>query len=214
MNLFHKALLDRHADLLEPLQPHPLMSQIAEGTFSAERFHHWLCQDYLGVRAFERFLIHLSTRARSKYQRPILEAALNVSGDIEAFEHMAKERNLDLSANQLGFAHHAFTQFLLATVHARTFEESLCVCYASDHAYLESWCRANAAKARPGPWQGFIDQRTSDDFHRWVERLARYVDEVAQDAAQNRLEAMAEAFRMTLYHQTYCWDAALKGEGW
>lgn len=214
MTEFHQVLLDRYADLLDRFRPHRFMTEVAAGTFPADRFERWACQDYLFIRQLERFLNHLAVRSPREFRRTFFETALNLGGHIETFEKIAEQSSIDLTEARPSFAGHAYAHFLLATVHVRSFAEATAACYATQHAYYEGWSAAKRDQTKPSPWQGFIEQRTSPEFGAWVERLGGFIDAVAVEADEDRLERMSETFRQTLHYQLECWETVIEGRSW
>lgn len=214
MGGFHGALIDQHASLLEKCRPHPFMAAVADGTIPEERFLRWLCQEQYWIREFEGFLSQLAVRSPRSCRRALVETVVNAGGFREALERIADERGIDLSACRPDFPTHAYVQFLLATVHVRSFEKALSACFAAHYAYLESWSHAVRNQTKVSPWQDFIDLRTTDSFKSWTRQLGRFIDSAAEDASERTQSGMMQFFGMSLHYYIRCWDAALDGTDW
>jgi thiaminase/transcriptional activator TenA len=214
MHRFHEALIDNYAALLERIRLHPFIAEVVDGSLPVDRFRDWVCQEYRWLLVLDRFLVHLASRAPGELERGIYETVVNMGGHLAECEHNAHEHDINLAARRLGYAGHAYTQFLLAAVHVQTFEEALTISYATHYAYFDAWSGAKSAHGNTGPWKNFVDQRSVDELGAWVERQASYVDQCAADAPPETQKLMAEAFRQTLHYQIRYWDAALEGEDW
>jgi thiaminase len=193
---------------------HPFLRQTADGTLPAGRFETWLRQDYLFVREDIGFIGCLVARAPVYLRRMLGEFIPALHQEMDLFESMAKELDVNLEGIEAAPVCHAYNMFLLATVHTRSFAESFTVLYGSEKAYGDSWAQVKKLQARQSPYQRFIDHWSSDAFAAWVNQLAQALDGLASGCGADELKRMEDLLRLTARYEYLFWDLALTGAGW
>jgi thiaminase/transcriptional activator TenA len=214
MSPFHETLLRDNAELLGRARTHPLMIQIANGTLPEDRFLAWVSQNYVWVRDFERFLANLSSRAPRVLGKAFCEALLNLHGEIELYEEICARTPADVKSARHSYHSSASSNLLLATVLVRSFEEALTACYAYQTAFREAWVHAQQQQKQQGPWQDFVSLFAAKGFSLWVERLAGFVDVIAEQTSEAQRNLMSEIFPMGIHYNLRYWDGVLQGSEW
>jgi len=208
MSAFHEILTAENADLLEQARNHPFKTRIASGAISDERLNEWIQQEYLLVRDYEQFVSSLAARAPGRIRSSIFESVINFHGEIELFEQFAAHKGVDLSRAEVNLARHSLGNFLLATVHFRTFPETIAACYGTNLAHTEALSTMTRSHPNPSPWwEGFIEVRNQDSFVQFVDKLAKFTDAAAEESSDEKRQEMSQSFRLAIRYMLAYWDS-------
>ena len=179
-----------HADFL---------SAIGDGDLPREAFERWLVQDYLfaqGLTTFEAITVAKTPRPAQK----ILIAGLAaMDAEMDWFEEMARNRNLDLSAVPHPTCRR-YVDFLVASAYSLPFEVLLAILYSVEVSYLCAWGELNPI----GPYAEFIQRWSNPQFVEYVRQLLQLCD-------GNPHEDQQQYFNEVLRHERDFWRMTWEG---
>lgn len=211
---FHVQLWTQVEALWQEMLAHPFLAQTAKGTVPRETFARWMQQDFLYAREAIPFLAVLLSKAPISYRKNLSESIAALHQELELFERMAGHHKVSFQDIRMSTTCHAYSQFMLATAHSRSFEEGFAVLYGAEKAYLDSWTWVKTHVQGRNPWQEFIDHWSSGSFRSYVGWLEGTLDELAGKASTPKRQAMAELFQWTAHYEYLFWEMAAKGEAW
>jgi thiaminase/transcriptional activator TenA len=215
----------------EAQHAHPFVQGIADGTLDAERFRHFVRQDYVYLIEYARLLSLACARApRLAWMRRFSELAGSVLGR-EMDVHRELAATWGIGAEELEYERatpttRAYTEFLLKTAALGDFAELVAALLPCMWGYAEIG-RALAPRARGGeggagheggaarehPYRVWIELYASPEFAAqagWCRALA---DELAAGLDETGRARMLEAFLQSSRHELAFWDMAWRLEG-
>jgi thiaminase/transcriptional activator TenA len=211
---FSEHLLQVTSSQWSAMLAHPFLQQMVDGTLPPQRFETWLRQDYIFVREDVGVIGCMLARAPVALRRLLGDFIPALHGELDLFESMANELGVSLAQVEPAPICHAYTMFLLATAHTRSFAESFAVLYGAEKAYGDSWRQVKTKQTQPSRYQRFIDRWGSDAFAAWVAELAQALDHLAEGCGAEERLRMEQLFRLTVRYEYLFWDMALTGSEW
>lgn len=215
MDSFSDQLRSEVSPIWEGIFSHPFLTGIKEGTLPEERFRYYLAQDYLYLEGFARTvamalakapdsqtLEELSHRVLTPVERPLHHQLLSAAGvsleDIQRVgrsptntayvNHMLKTASLHgLGPTAASLLPCPWTYHLL--------KENV---GASEHPLYSQWTAfyiAGYLENSVNAWRGFVDR-------------------AAQQASEQELDAMREAFVTSSRYEYLFWEMAYQQEQW
>jgi thiaminase/transcriptional activator TenA len=194
---------------------HPFVRGIADGTLDAERFRHYVRQDY-------RFLVdYARTLALAAARAPSLEAAARfaelaretLTTEMDLHRAYAAEWGIEAAAlerERPGPTTRAYTDFLLRTAALGDVAELVAALLPCMWGYSELGQRlAEAPAPSEERYARWIALYASEEFATLAAWCRDLVDELADGAGASTQEAMREAFlassRLELAFWEACW---------
>ena len=215
MDNFSHQLRNEATPIWEGIFSHPFLREIREGSLPPEKFRYYLAQDYLYLEGFARTvalalakapdsqtLEELSRRVLTPVERPLHHQLLAAAGvSLEEIQrtgrsptntayvnHMLKTASLyGLGPTAAALLPCPWTYHLLKDNVG-----------ASEHPLYSQWTAfyvAGYLENSVNAWRGFVDQ-------------------AAQQASQQELEAMREAFMTSSRYEYLFWEMAYRQEQW
>ena len=194
---------------------HPFLREIKEGTLPLEKFQYYLTQDYLYLEGFARTvaqalakapdsrkLEELSHRVLTPVERP-LHHKLMAAAEVTMEDVLRQGR----SPTNTAYVNHMLktsAQYGLGPTAAAllpcpwTYHELKDAVGASEHPLYSQWTHFYVAGFLEGSvtaWRGFVD-------------------EAAEQAGPQELEAMREAFLTSCRYEFMFWEMAYNREQW
>ena len=179
-----------HADFL---------SAIGDGDLPREAFERWLVQDYLfaqGLTTFEAITVAKTPRPA---QKVLIAGLAAMDAEMDWFEEMARNRNLDLSAVPHPTCRR-YVDFLVASAYSLPFEVLLAVLYSVEVSYLCAWGELNPI----GPYAEFIQRWSNPQFVEYVRQLLQLCDGHPHEDQQ-------QYFNEVLRHERDFWKMTWEG---
>jgi thiaminase/transcriptional activator TenA len=205
----------------EAQHAHPFVQGIGDGTLDAERFRHFVRQDYVYLIEYARLLLLAGARApRLAWMRRFAELAGSVLGR-EMDLHREFAATWGISTEELEYERatpttRAYTEFLLKTAALGDFAELVAALLPCMWGYAEVG-RALAPRARIGdrenPYGAWIAMYASPDFAAQAGWCRALTDELAAGLDETGRARMLEAFLQSSRHELAFWDMAWQLEG-
>jgi len=209
------------ADLLRTVQPqweamlaHPFLQHTAQGTLPPRRFETWLQQDYLFIRAEIGIIGSLLAQAPLELHRLVGQFIPALYSELALFEAVAKEHGISLEPLEPAPVCHAYSMFLLATAHTRSFIESFAVLFGVEKAYYEAWSQVRRRQTQPSPYQRLIDQWSGEAFATAVGEIEQALDQLGETCGEAERARMEELLRLTIRYEYLFWEMGLNGGEW
>lgn len=204
------------ADIYDAIVRHPFNTELAEGTLAREKFVFYIQQDALYLLDFSKSLAIMAGRAATS--RHILQFA-RYAEDAIVVERALLESYFNLfgieqPATTPSPACFAYTNYLLATVSTRSYEEgaaALLPCFWIYHAVGDHILRHATAG---NPYQRWIDTYAGAEFADQVNRAIDIVNECARQSTEATRRLMRHAFITSSKLEWWFWDSAYKMERW
>ena len=213
---FVDALWQEITPIYQAIIAHPFNQELTQGTLPRARFEFYMQEDALYLADFGRALAIIA--GRSGTPERMLDFVRFAEGAVVV------ERALHASYFQLfGIrepatlqppACFAYTNYLLATVATRSYEEGVAALLPCFWIYREVGTHIHRHAAPDNPYQKWIDTYAGEDFGRLVERAIAIVEETAQETTEAGRRRMREAFVTSSRLEWMFWDAAYRLEAW
>ena len=205
------------AGIWEAQHAHPFVQGIGDGTLDAERFRHFVRQDYVYLVEYARLLSLACARApRLAWMRRFAELAESTLGS-EMDMHREFATAWGISAEELEYERatpttRAYTEFLLRTAALGDLAELVAALLPCMWGYAEVG-RALAPRSRDNPYSAWIEMYSSPEFAAHAGWCRALTDELATGLDDTGRARMLEAFLQSSRHELAFWDMAWRLEG-
>jgi thiaminase/transcriptional activator TenA len=201
----------------EAQHAHPFVQGIGDGTLDAERFRHFVRQDYVYLIEYSRLLSLACARApQARVDAPVRRARRFDPGDEMDMHREFAAGVGDLRRGARVRARHRDDARLhrlpTADCGARRFRGA-CVCAAALRVGL---CRGRPGPRSPGrgqPLRAWIETYASPEFAAQAGWCRALTDELAAGLDDSGRARMLEAFLQSSRHELAFWDMAWQLEG-
>jgi thiaminase/transcriptional activator TenA len=214
MGTFHEALISENTHLLERVWNHPYAVRLASGKLTEKELLRWLSQTYLYVRSYEQVISQLVVRAPDALRLPLLSSLRNIHESMESFQEYVARTVSDLMQTRMSFACHAFSHFLLASVHAHPFEESIVACYGADYGFIHTWLNLEDHNTKRGATHDLIGLFNQQGLIAWLDDLVGFIDRAAETASPEQRRLMREMFPLPIHYLIRYWDSFATSTDW
>lgn len=211
---FVEELHSRYEEDWQKMLAHPFLTETAEGAIPDERFINWVKQDYVFVREAIPFIALMIPKAPLAHREVLSDTITGLHQELELFEKMAADHEIELEDVEPAPTNLAYINFLLTTATFDPYEAAYTALYTGEKAYLDSWMTVKRVQEKPGKWQAFIDQWTSEAFQQWVTSLRNDVNAMAESASEDLRAEMERRFVDGLRYEYQFWNMAYHGKSW
>lgn len=204
----------------EAQHEHPFVRGIGDGTLDAEKFGHWLRQDYLYLIDYARLF------AAGVLKAPDLPTMNTMAEMVHAILHMEMDLHrsyvaeFGITAEDLEHETKAptcqgYTDFLLRTATTGDFAELLAALLPCIWGYAEVGERL-AQRGMPDDerYARWIGMYAGEEFARLGEWCRKLVDRVADGLPDDARQRMEDAFVTSSRYELAFWEMAWSGEAW
>jgi thiaminase (transcriptional activator TenA) len=199
---------------------HPFVRGIGDGTLSAERFTHWLRQDYRFLIEYCRLFGLAAARAPDLATIARFADLLQATAHDEMALHRAYAAEFgiaaaDLEATPLGPTTRAYTDFLLRVAATGDFAEIAAALLPCMWGFSEVG-RTLAARGAPAEprYAQWVATYAADDFAALADWCRQLVDRLAERASPEARARMEAAFVTSSRYEYLFWDASYRLEAW
>lgn len=195
---------------------HPFNQELAAGTLARDRFKFYIQQDALYLADFGRALAVMGSRADSPARTLDFLHFAQGAVAVERALHMEYFQLFDIGKplTRQSPACFAYTNFMLATVAHRSYEEGMAALLPCFWIYREVGLHIHARATTNNPYQAWIDTYAGEDFSRSVDKAIDITEEIASAAATTSKARMEEAFILSSRLEWMFWDSAYRLESW
>lgn len=216
---FSAAAWQRNLALYQASLALPFNQELAAGTLSTERFHHYIIQDAHYLVAYGRALALAGAKADDAEGLMQFTEAAKVAVVVERQMHGGFMQQFGVTSAQfdataLSPACHHYSQFLLATAWAEPYPVVLASLLPCFWIYAEVGRDIHARAASPNPYGAWIETYAGEDFHAAVRGVIATIDRVAQGVDTRTLAAMHAAYAMSAKLEWMFWDSAYRLGAW
>jgi thiaminase/transcriptional activator TenA len=195
---------------------HPFNTELAAGTLAHEKFVFYIQQDALYLLDFGKSLAIMA--GRSTTPRRLLQfthyAEQAVAVERALHESYFRLFGIEQPRTTPSPACFAYTNYLLATVSARSYEEGAAALLPCFWIYREVGNHILQHAVAGNPYQKWIDTYASPEFAELVEHAIALVDECAQQSSETGRHLMRQAFITSSQLEWWFWDSAYRMEEW
>lgn len=197
---------------------HPFVRGIGDGTLAAEKFRHFIRQDYLFLIEYARLLSLACARAPGLESMTrfaeLAHAVLRT--EMELHRAFASEWGIDaaeLEAERMAPTTRAYTDFLLKTAALGDFAELVAALLPCMWGYSEVGRRL-AERGRPAEerYARWIEMYAGDEFAELAEWCRELTDRAAAETAGEGRERMRAAFLASSRYELAFWEMAWREE--
>ncbi|MBI4639710.1 MAG: thiaminase II [Candidatus Tectomicrobia bacterium] len=208
------------APIWEAQHQHPFVLGIGDGTLDAEKFKHWVKQDYLYLIDYARLFALAVTKApdletMTKFAK-LVHSVLNVEMNL----HRSYARQWGISAEELEKTEkaptcQAYTDFLLRTAAVGSFTELV----AALLPCMWGFCEIGLMLARQGMpseprYEEWIRMYSSPEFVDLTDWTRDLMDRCAAGLPKEELQRIEEAFLTSSRYEYAFWEMAYRQEQW
>jgi thiaminase (transcriptional activator TenA) len=221
-------MTERYTDALRALaepvwaaqRSHPFITGIADGSLDADRFAHYVRQDYLFLIDYARLLALGAARAPDldtmRRFAELAQATLATEMDLHrAYARQFGIGEAELEAEPMAPTTQAYTDFLVRTAAAGDFAElsaALLPCMWG-YAELGRWLAARGGSPEPR-YDEWIAMYAGEEFAELAEWCRGLVDRLAADLPAPARAPMARAFLTSSRYELAFWQMAWDLERW
>lgn len=213
---FTETLWQAIVPIYEAIIEHPFNKELAQGVLQREKFVFYMQQDALYLVDFGRSLALMAARANQP--ESVLQFVRFAEGAVQVeralHESYFQEFGIIEPTQVQAPACFAYTNFLLATVACRSYEEGMAALLPCFWIYREVGRHIHAHTVPGNPYQRWIDTYASPQFSEWVDRAIAITDTCGEGANSALRERMREAFVISSRLEWMFWDSAYKMEKW
>jgi thiaminase (transcriptional activator TenA) len=216
---FTGELWDAAEPVFRSILVHPFLTGLTDGTLDRAAFRFYIVEDSRYLTEFARALSVLASKAP--------EDPWIVAFDRDAIDSLESERALhesyfaelglskaELESRQPAPTTLAYTNFLLATAHARPFAETLSAMLPCYWIYAEVG-KALLKKGSPDAlYQRWIEAYGSGAYEATVDRVLGIMDEVAKDEGTAARARMTRLYVAASRYEWMFWDMGYRQEAW
>jgi thiaminase/transcriptional activator TenA len=210
--------------LAEPIwaaqHAHPFVRGIGDGTLSADRFAHWLRQDYRFLIEYCRLFGLAAARAPDLATLARFADLLQATarGEMELHRAYAREFGIaeaELEATPPGPTTRAYTDFLLRVAATGDFAELAAALLPCMWGFSEIGQRLQAAGAPAEPrYAKWVAAYADEEFAALAAWCRELVDRLAEGATAAQRSRLEEAFLTSSRYEYLFWDASYRLEQW
>lgn len=216
---FTDAVWAEAAPLRQAIIDLPFNQDLLAGTLSQPVFQHYMLQDSLYLEAYSRVLSIASAKAPSTDMMLEFSQAAQVALVVERSLHDGFFQSFGLNPALVEAAEPSptclnYTNFLLATAHNASYEETVAAILPCFWVYWEVGVHIHERAAANNPYQAWIDTYAGDEFADSVKRVIAITDRLAEGALDTTRRAMTRAFMRCTQFEWMFWDAAYRQERW
>ena len=216
---FTDAVWAEAAPLRQAIIDLPFNQDLLAGTLSQPVFQHYMLQDSLYLEAYSRVLSIASAKAPSTDMMLEFSRAAQVALVVERSLHDGFFQSFGLDPALVESAEPSptclnYTNFLLATAHNASYEETVAAILPCFWVYWEVGVHIHERAAANNPYQAWIDTYAGDEFADSVKRVIAITDRLAESASDTTRRAMTRAFMRCTQFEWMFWDAAYRQERW
>ena len=207
--------------LQKAILSHPFVTGIGDGTLDAERFKHFIRQDYLFLIEYSRVLALASARAPSLEPMGRFAQLLHETLNTEMSLHRGycarfSITEADLEATMPAPTTQAYTDFLVRTAYGGSFGELVCALLPCMWGYCEIGVTlAEQGKPADQPmYAEWIDIYSAPEFKALADWIRTLVDRLAEAAGPGERQRMEAAYVTGTRYEYAFWDMAYRLEQW
>jgi thiaminase/transcriptional activator TenA len=200
----------------EAQHAHPFVRGIGGGTLDAERFRHFVRQDYVFLIEYSRLLSLACARApQLTWMRRFAELAAATLGD-EMDMHREFATTWGITAEELQYERatatsRGYTDFLLRTAALGDYAELVSALLPCIWGYAEVG-RSLAPWTKDNPYAAWIETYAGPDFQGQAGWCRALTDELASGLDESGRARMLEAFLQSSRHELAFFDMAWRLE--
>lgn len=198
---------------------HPFLQGLATGHLPKPRFHYYLVQDALYLKAFSEALHKLAAKAPRKewsatlrdHAKVALAEAQNLHEKILSSYGVNPQQ---IARTTIAPTNYAYTNHFLRAAEAGSFTDGLAAVLPCYWIYQEVGRELKKKGSRDKDYQRWIDNYAGDEYAATVQQVLRMMN---REAARMSPAAQAEArrlFTLSARYEYQFWDMAWRLEQW
>lgn len=219
MGRFSKEAWENTATLRRMIRELPFNQELAAGTLARERFQRYVVQDALYLGEFSRALTLAAAKAPDAATLALLANSAVGAIAVERALHERYLTEFGIDPTTLAGAEpspdcHAYTSFLLATVHRAPWAVGIAALLPCFWIYWEEGCAIAKAAAPTNPYRAWVDTYADPRFGEAVAGVIAMADRAAESETAAVRDDMLVVFRRAAQYEWLFWDGAYRGRDW
>jgi thiaminase/transcriptional activator TenA len=191
---------------------HPFLRGLNDGTLPKDRFHFYLRQDTLYLRAFSQALLVLASKAPEEaWARTLTRHAAEA---VEAEQALHASLVGPVGGLPMAPTNAAYTNHLLATVERRSFTEGLAAMLPCYWIYWEVGKHLRKRGSPDKDYQRWIDQYSAEGYGKSVAEVLAMMNQAAAAASPPERDSARLLFERSARYEWMFWDMAWRLERW
>jgi thiaminase/transcriptional activator TenA len=216
---FTAELWEQAGPVLQAIDAHPFVEDLASGALSRERFARYMVQDAIYLRGFARALAFGAVKAPDAERILEFSRAAEVAIVVERALHAGflAQFGIDAAkaeATEASPTCAAYVDHLVATAAVGAFADLAAAVLPCFQIYQDVGARIKARAAAGNPYQAWVDTYAGEEFEAATRRMAAIVDADAAVAGPAARAGMAERYLRSCRYEWMFWDAAWRLEDW
>jgi thiaminase (transcriptional activator TenA) len=193
---------------------HPFLQGLTDGTLAKEKFHFYMLQDALYLRAYSKALSVLAAKAPREEWALFLNKSAIECLEVEAALHGTWFTKEELRRAAMAPTNLAYTNHMLAAVHQGSFAEGMAAVLPCYWIYWEVGKALVAQGSKDARYQKWIDQYAGEAYGKSVRQAIAIFDAASREASNAERERMEKHFLLSSRYEYLFWDHAWRLEKW
>ncbi|MCS7146041.1 MAG: thiaminase II [Nitrososphaerota archaeon] len=208
------------SDVYDAILRHPFITGLKDGSLNMETFKEYIIQDALYLSRFSRAVAAVGVKAPDDDSALTLISAARDALSVERaslHDFLLSEWGIesrDLEKVQISPVNQAYTDFLIASVHERSFLTGLASVLPCFWVYLEVGKRLLEKGSPVETYSRWISTYSSLDYEQAVKKIIALTDSHAERACEPELEEASLYFRLSTIYEYLFWDSIYRGVNW
>lgn len=207
------------SDIYRATLAQPFIGGLTSGDLDRKSFIFYILQDTLYIRDYARALAMLAVKAPneesimlfSEHARACIEIERGLHDELFADAGVTEEM---VASAQMAPTCQAYTSYLLAVAHGRSYAEALSAVLPCYWIYWEVG-KVLAQKGSPDPlYQRWIEAYADENFGGTVQAVLDITNEIAANETDSTRDAMVAHFVTTSRYEWMFWDMGYRREAW
>lgn len=197
----------------------PFNAELTQGELSQDKFQFYMLQDSLYLETYSRVLSIASAKAPSPDMMLELSLAAQEALVVERALHEGFFELYGLDQDTIAAAMPSptclnYTNFLLATAHNASLEETVAALLPCFWVYWDVGVHIAERTVADNPYKVWIDTYSDEQFAASVRRIVDITERLAVAATPAARERMRTAFMQSTRFEWMFWESAYRLEEW
>lgn len=222
MTLFTERLYANVQPIWAQNHHHPFVQELGKGTLAAEKFIHYLKQDYVYLIQYAKLFAIGTVKAHNLETMNKLAGILHETLHVEMELHRQYAKSFGISREELESAkpapaNLAYTSYMLNTAQNGSLAEVIACLLPCAWDY---WEIGKLLRNQYGhqlvsnPYSQWIETYDSTEFAESTKSLIRLLDELAEGMPERELAKLEEHFLITSKYEFLFWEMNDKPQDW
>lgn len=211
-----KQAIEAVQPIYHQIMAHPFIQQLANGTLSAAKFHHYIEQDTLYLAQYRNIMAAIAAKCdNSQHQKQFLHfslATIEAEQAVHQYFMAGYKQSVPCTARPATLLYTGYLYQQLSTQPLPVIVASILPCF---YLYQQvGACLLSRHFPENHPYYAWIATYASDEFKQDVATALNIADELAENTLPAIQHLMTETFLTTAKMEWLFWDSAWRQESW